>query len=72
MAVKGEASSSLELGQPACPLGFDDAGGTLELVEIRREDVVADEPQILCSKLVQRRAQRAHERDDSERLFEAQ
>ena len=49
-----------------------DAGGTLELVEIRREDVVADEPQILCSKLVQRRAQRAHERDDSERLFEAQ
>lgn len=72
MAVQGEAASSLELGQPARPLGFDDPGCALELAEIRREDVVADEPQILFSKLVQGGAQRAHERDDSERLFEEQ
>ncbi|MGH2673209.1 MAG: hypothetical protein ACRDHC_09550 [Actinomycetota bacterium] len=72
MPVDGEGTSSLELHQAARAFGLESPGRALELVEIGREAVVPDVPQVLGAELVQRRSKRAHESDDTERVFESQ
>jgi hypothetical protein len=72
MTVDGEGATSLELRQAPRAFGLEDPGRSLDLVEVRREAVVPDEPQVLDAKLVQRRSKRAHESDDTERMFESQ
>ncbi|MEX2406927.1 MAG: hypothetical protein WD834_06270 [Actinomycetota bacterium] len=72
VTVDGEGASSLELGQAPRAFGLDDPGRALQLVEIGRESVVREEAEILDAELVQRRTKRAHESDNTERVFEPQ
>jgi hypothetical protein len=71
VTVDGEGASSLELRQTARAFRLEDAGRALQLVEVGCEAVVRDEPQVLDAKLVQRRSKRAHESDNTERVFES-
>jgi hypothetical protein len=56
--------------------GLDDPGCTLELIEVRRQPVVAHESQILDSKLLECRTkcrtQGAHDPNGTEHVFDAQ
>jgi hypothetical protein len=61
--VGPERPSPLELGQATGPLGLQDPAGTLELVEVACQLVVARQPKVLGPQLVQRRSKRAHDRD---------
>jgi len=53
-------ASALELGQPPGPLGLEHPHRALDLVEVRREIVISQEPELLNPQLVRRRSQRAH------------
>lgn len=64
--------SAFELGKPASALGLEDPAGALELVDVGAEGIVGERSKVLGPKLVERRSERAHAADDSERMFGCQ
>jgi hypothetical protein len=69
VAVGGIGLPALELGKASSTLGFEDASGSLDLVEMAGV-LVRERAEILGSELVECGPERAHGRDDSEHVFD--
>jgi hypothetical protein len=58
-----ERAPPLDLGHSPGALRLDPPGGELQLVDVRRDLLAAEEPQVLRLELVEGRSQRAHGSD---------